>query len=136
MMTLFMLLRGDANAITNASLINDIKTKYHWAPEFHIYEEQLVLPRTTVIQMDKPDWRVRISIRPDEDMTLDTGILAPLLSKEEPLPEGFLDYNIEIAVGFRDEPERQCVDDVIFMSEFFKENYPGIVIFDNDHNRW
>ena len=136
MMTLFMLLRGDANAITNASLINDIKTKFHWASEFHIYEEQLVLPRTTVIQMDKPDWRIRISIRPDEDMTLDTGILAPLLSKEEPLPEGFLDYNIEIAVGFRDDPDTLYTDDTIMFGEFFRDTYPGIVIIDSNHNRW
>jgi hypothetical protein len=131
-----MLLRGDANEITNASLIGDIKAKFPLASEFNIYEKALVIPRTTVIEMEREDSSIRISIRPDDNMTIDLGYYAPLISKEEPLPEDFLDYNIEIAIGFWDNPEDEHSDDVIFMSEFFKAKYPGIVIFDWNRNRW
>ena len=135
-LNLYMLLHDDVDTFTNAKLINDITTKFAWASEYTIWEEALHWPRITEICLDKDDWRIRIDIRSGEDMSCDPARLAAQLSKQGPLPDNFLDYNIEIAVGFRDEPERQCVDDVIFMSEFFKENYPGIVIFDNDNHRW
>ena len=66
-------MRGDANEITNASLINDIKAKFPLASEFNIYEKALVMPRATVIEMEREDSSIRISIRPDDNLTIDLG---------------------------------------------------------------
>ena len=135
-MNLYILLHDDVDTFTNAKLIHDIKTKFAWASEYTIWEEALHWPRITEICLDKDDWRIRIDIRSGEDMSCDPARLAAKLSKQGPLPDNFLNYNIEIAVGFRDDPDTLYTDDTIMFGEFFRDTYPGIVIVDSKHNRW
>ena len=46
------------------------------------------------------------------------------------LPSNFLDFNCEIAIGFADDPEKLHTNDIIDIGEFVRENYPGVVIYD------
>lgn len=130
MFNLFALVKDDDNRITPDSLIHDLQEKFAWAHEYQIEKEDLQFPQTTVVNLNKPDWHVRISIRPDEDMTLDTGELHKILHKKTTLPDDFLTYNTEIAIGFADDPEERYTDDIINLGEFIRDNYPGVVIFD------
>ena len=46
------------------------------------------------------------------------------------LPPDFADYDTQIVLGFGDDPERLHTNDIIFLGEFVRETYPGVVIFD------
>ena len=46
------------------------------------------------------------------------------------MPENFLSYNKELAIGFGDDPDRRFTDEIINIGEFVRENYPGVVIYD------
>ena len=63
-------------------------------------------------------------------MTLDLTELQKILGQKTKLPADFLSYNKEIAIGFGDDPEKKYTNEIIFVGEFVRENYPGVVIFD------
>ncbi len=131
MFTLFALVQDDTGAITNESLMRDLNQKFHAISEYRLTTQDLHLPKTTIVVMEKSGWRVRFSIRPGEDMTLSVTRLRKALGKNaSKLPTNFLDYNCEIAIGFGDDPEQQHADDVIEIGEFVRENYSGVVIYD------
>ena len=50
------------------------------------------------------------------------------------LPEGFDDYDTELIMHFNDDDEREHTDDIIFLTEFIKEQFPGVVLY-NDADR-
>ena len=130
MFNLFALAKDDIGAINNTSLIRDLQN-FHGIQQFRVFEKPLHMPRTTIVVMEKAGWEVRIDIRPGEHMTLSLSALKKLMGKNaSKLPANFLDYNCEIAIGFGDDPDQAFTDDIIEIGEFFRENYPGLVIFD------
>lgn len=130
MFTLFALLKDEDGLITPDSLIRDLVEKFAWIGEFRIEKEELSFPQTTRVVLHKPDWQVCFDIRSREEMTLDTGRLHEILAPKAALPADFLAYDTEMAIGFGDDPDRLYTDEVIFIGEFVRENYPGVVIFD------
>ena len=131
MFTLFALVQDPTDAITNDALINDLNTKFHWVKDYQLSLKALEFPKTTVVDMSKEGWRVRFSIRPNEDMTLSVSEVKKVLGKNaKKLPANFLDYNCEIAIGFGDDPDKLYTDDIIEIGEFIRANYPGVVIYD------
>ena len=131
MFNLFALAKDDTGAINNESLIRDLKQKLRGVEAYHIYTKDLHMPKTTIVVMAREDWQVRFSIRPGEDMVLSPTELKKALGKNaSKLPANFLDYNCEIAIGFADDPEKLYTEDIIEIGEFVRENYPGVVIYD------
>ena len=131
MFHLFALAKDDAGAIHNESLIRDLKQKLHGVEPYRIHTKDLQMPKTTIVVMAREDWQVRFSIRPGEDMVLSPTELKKALGKNaSKLPANFLDYNCEIAIGFADDPEKLYTEDIIEIGEFVRENYPGVVIYD------
>ena len=130
MLTLFALVKDDADAITNDTLVRDLKHKLALAKEFEITTETLVFPRVTEVVMTKGNWSVRFEIRPESSMTLSVKELQKILGKKTQLPPDFQRYNKEIAVGFGDDPQKEHTNEIIFIGEFLRENYPRVVIFD------
>ena len=63
-------------------------------------------------------------------MTLDPTAVAEALPAGTVLPPDFADYDTQIVLGFGDDPERLHTNDIIFLGEFVREMYPGVVIFD------
>lgn len=130
MFTLFALLHDPGHTLSNDSLMHDLRHHFAFIKEYDLYTETLTFPAVTIVVLEKEGWRVRFSIRPDEDMTLDTGILYKLLHKKAALPENFRAYNTELAIGFDSDPEQRFTDDVILIGEFIRDNYEGVVIYD------
>ena len=131
MFHLFALTKDDAGAINNESLIHDLKQKLHGVEAYRIHTKDLQMPKTTIVVMAREGWQVRFSIRPGEDMVLSPTELKKALGKNaSKLPANFLDYNCEIAIGFADDPEKLYTEDIIEIGEFVRENYPGVVIYD------
>ena len=131
MFNLFALAKDDTGAINNDSLIRDLQRKLSSAVAYRIYTEDLQLPKTTIVVMAREGWQVRFAIRPGEDMVLSPTELKKALGKNvSKLPANFLDYNCEIAIGFADDPDKLYTDDIIEVGEFVRENYPGVVIYD------
>lgn len=130
MFTLFALLHDPERTLNNDSLMHDLRHKFAFIRDYTLREEKLDFPDTTIVVLEKALWRVKFSIRPDDDMTLDTTILHKLLRKKATLPENFLQYNVEIAIGFGNDPEQTFTDDIICIGEFIRDNYPGVVIYD------
>lgn len=130
MFTLFALVKDTSGAIDNDALMRDLTQKFHLASEFQIGTETLFFPRVTEVVMTKADWSVSFQIRPEDSMTLDLTELQKILGQKTKLPADFLSYNKEIAIGFGDDPEKKYTNEIIFVGEFVRENYPGVVIFD------
>lgn len=130
MFTLFALLPDASGGVTNDSLIRDVKKGLPGVEEFEISKKELVFPKVTVVLLQKLGWRVRLQIRKDEGMTLSLPELQRILGTKTQLPADFSSYNTEIAIGFGDDPEKQYTNDIIFVGEFVRENFPGVVIFD------
>ncbi|MDO5289675.1 MAG: hypothetical protein Q4F13_08595 [Pseudomonadota bacterium] len=130
MFTLFALLHDPSNSIDNESLIRDLSQKFPWIKEYTVSTETLEFPAITRVILEREGWRVRFNIREQEDMTLSLSELQKILKKKTTLPENFLSYNKELAIGFGDDPDRRFTDEVINIGEFVRENYPGVVIFD------
>ena len=133
-MTLFALVDDAKGAITNESLMRDLQ-QFHGIDEYRVFTKELELPKATIVVLEKAGWRVRVSIRPGEDMSLSVSAVKKALGKNaSKLPANFLGYNCEIAIGFGDDPDKLYTDDIIEIAEFFKDNYPGLVIYDQ-YNR-
>lgn len=130
MLTLFALVKDDADAITNDTLVRDLKHKLALAKEFAITTETLVFPRVTEVVMTKGNWSVRFEIRPESSRTLSVKELQKILGKKTQLPPDCQRYNKEIAVGFGGDPQKEHTNEIIFIGEFLRESYPGVVIFD------
>lgn len=130
MFTLFALLPDASGGVTNDSLIRDVKKGLPGVEEFEISKKELVFPKVTVVLLQKLGWRVRLQIRKDEGRTLSLPELQRILGTKTQLPADFSSYNTEIAIGFGDDPEKQYANDIIFVGEFVRENFPGVVIFD------
>ena len=131
MFNLFALAKDDVGAINNESLIRDLQRKLSSAVAYRIYTEDLHLPKTTIVVMERNGWRASFDIRPGEHMVLLPSHLKKSLGKNaSKLPANFMDYNCEIAFGFDDDPEQIHTDDIIEIGEFVRENYPGVVIYD------
>ena len=130
MFNLFALAKDDAGSITNESLMRDLQNDPGFK-QFRIFTEDLQLPRTTIVVMEKDGWRVRFFIRPGADMTLSVTEVKKVMGKNAAkLPANFLDYNTEIAIVFGDDPGKRFTNDIIEIGEFVRGNYPGVVIFD------
>lgn len=44
---------------------------------------------------------------------------------------------MEIAIGFGDDPDKLYTNDIIHIGEFIRENYAGVVIYDQyDEDVW
>lgn len=130
MFTLFALLHDPSNSVDNDSLIRDLRQKFPWIKEYTVSTETLEFPAVTLVVMEKENWKVEFEIREQEDMTLSLTELQKILKKKTTLPENFLSYNKELAIGFGDDPDRRFTDEIINIGEFVRENYPGVVIFD------
>ena len=131
MFNLFALVKDDTGAIHNESLIRDLKQKLRGVEAYHIYTKDLHMPKTTIVVMDREGWEVRFFIRPGESMVLSPVEVNKAIGKNaSKLPANFLDYNCEIAFGFDDDPDETYTNDIIEIGEFVRENYPGVVIYD------
>ncbi|MFV0476256.1 MAG: hypothetical protein ACK5ME_00275 [Parahaliea sp.] len=130
MFTLFALLTDTSSLVTNDSLIRDLKKDLPGVEEYGISKKELVFPKVTVVLLQKAGWRVRFQIRKGENMTLSLPELQRILGTKTQLPTDLLSYNTEITIGFGDDPEKKYTNDIIFIGEFVRENYPGVVIFD------
>ena len=131
MFNLFALAKDDTGAINNDTLIRDLKQKLPGVNAYNIFKEDLQLPKTTIVVMEREGWRVRFFIRPGDNMVISPAELKKDLGKNaSKLPANFMDYNCEIAFGFDDDPEQIHTDDIIEIGEFVRENYPGVVIYD------
>ena len=131
MFTLFALALDLSGTITPDALIDDLNTKFHGVKDYQLSTKALEFPKATVVDLSKEGWRVRFSIRPNDDMTLSVSEVKKAMGKNaSKLPANFLDYNCEIAIGFGDDPDKLYTDDIIEIAEFIRENYPGIVIYD------
>ena len=131
MFTLFALALDLTGTITPDALIDDLNTKFHGVKDYQLSTKALEFPKATVVDLSKEGWRVRFSIRPNDDMTLSVSEVKKAIGKNaSKLPANFLDYNCEIAIGFGDDPDKRYTDDIIEIAEFIRENYPGIVIYD------
>ena len=53
MFNLFALAKDDAGAINNDALIRDLKQKLPGADAYNIYKEDLHLPKTTIVVMER-----------------------------------------------------------------------------------
>ncbi|MDO5289677.1 MAG: hypothetical protein Q4F13_08605 [Pseudomonadota bacterium] len=84
----------------------------------------------TLVVMEKENWKIEFEIREQEDMTISLTELQKILKKKTTLPENFLSYNKELAIGFGDDPDRRFTDEIINIGEFVRESYPGVVIYD------
>ncbi len=99
--------------------------------DYQLSTKALEFPKATVVDLSKEGWRVRFSIRPNEDMTLSVSEVKKAMGKNaSKLPANFLDYNCEIAIGLGNDPEKLHTGDIIEIAEFVRENYPGVVIYD------
>ena len=131
MFTLFALALDLSGTITPDALIDDLNTKFHGVKDYQLSTKALEFPKATVVDLSKEGWRVRFSIRPNDDMTLSVSEVKKAMGKNaSKLPANFLDYNCEIAIGFGDDPDKLYTDDIIEIAEFIRENYPGVVIYD------
>ena len=131
MFNLFALAKDDTGAINNDSLIRDLKQKLPGVDAYHIFKEDLQLPKTTIVVMEREGWRVSFDIRPGEHMVISPAELKKDLGKNaSKLPASFMDCNCEIAFGFGDDPDQIYTDDIIEIGEFVRENYPSVVIYD------
>ena len=131
MFTLFALALDLSGTITPDALIDDLNTKFHGVKDYQLSTKALEFPKATVVDLSKEGWRVRFSIRPNDDMTLSVSEVKKAIGKNaSKLPANFLDYNCEIAIGFGDDPDKLYTDDIIEIAEFIRENYPGVVIYD------
>ncbi|MBP7451401.1 MAG: hypothetical protein KA914_01265 [Ottowia sp.] len=130
MFTLFALVKDTTNAIDNEALIHDLKNELPGIEQYEIAKKELVFPKVTVVQLLNRGWRVRFQIRSEDSMTLSLEALQKILGKKTQLPPDFLSYNKEIAIGFGDDPDKLYTNDIIFIGEFIRENYPGVVIYD------
>ena len=127
---LFAIVKDHAGEIDNASLMRDLKKDGRFE-KFRLFTEDLHLPKTTIVVMEKDGWRVSFDIRPGEHMTLHLPGLKKAMGKNAAkLPADFLAYRTEIAFGFADDPDQLFTDDVIEIGEFVRGNYPGVVIYD------
>ena len=127
---LFAIAKDPAGDIDNASLMRDLRKDARFQ-QFRLFTEDLHLPKTTIVVMEKDGWRVSFDIRPGEHMTLHLPGLKKAMGKNAAkLPADFLDYKTEIAFGFDDDPDQLFTDDVIEVGEFVRGNYPGVVIYD------
>jgi len=135
MFNLFALVKDDTGAISNESLIRDLKQKFHGVQAYRISTQDLVMPRTTIVVMGREGWEARFFVRPGEDMVLSPAELKKALGKNaSKLPDNFLDYNCEIAMVFGDDPDQEFTDDIIEIGEFIRDNYPSAVIIDQYNN--
>ncbi|WP_143326763.1 hypothetical protein [Vandammella animalimorsus] len=130
MFNLFALLYDPTGSVDNDSLMDDLKQRFPWIKEYRVFTETLQFPAITRVILEKDGWRVRFNIREQEDMTLSLSRLQKILKKKTALPENFLSYNKELAIGFGDDPDRRFTDEIIHIGEFVRENYPGVVIYD------
>ncbi|PAT42611.1 hypothetical protein CK621_07985 [Vandammella animalimorsus] len=130
MFNLFALLYDPSDCIDNDSLMHDLEQKLLWIGQYAVCTEQLDFPDVTLVVLEKEGWRVEFEIREQDSMTLSLGALQKILKKKTALPENFLSYNKELAIGFGDDPDRRFTDEIIQIGEFVRENYPGVVIYD------
>jgi len=131
MFNLFALVKDDTGTISNESLIRDLKQKLRGVEAYHIYTKALHMPKTTIVVMEREGWEVRFFIRPGENMVLSPVDVKKAIGKNaSKLPANFLDCNCEIAFGFDDDPDHIHTNDIIEIGEFVRENYPGVVIYD------
>ncbi|MDO4723276.1 MAG: hypothetical protein Q4A97_00770 [Comamonadaceae bacterium] len=130
MFNLFALLHDPSGRIDNDSLMRELRQKFPWIGEYVVATEQLSFPDVTLVVLEKEGWRVEFEIREQDSMTLSLSALQKILQKKAALPENFLSYNKELAIGFGDDPDRRFTDEIIHIGEFVRENYPGVVIYD------
>lgn len=130
MFTLFALVHDPAGAADNDTLIRDLQRHLVGIEAYQVAKKDLALPRMTVVDLTKDGWRVRFSLRRGESMTLGLPQLRKILDAKTALPEDFDSYDLEIAIGFGDDPDQQHTNDILQFGEFVRENYPGVVIFD------
>ncbi|WP_347484784.1 hypothetical protein ABFV80_002589 [Vandammella animalimorsus] len=130
MFNLFALLYDPSGRIDNDSLMHDLRQKFSWIGQYAVCTEQLDFPDVTLVVLEKEGWRVEFEIREQDSMTLSLGALQKILKKKAALPGNFLACNKELAIGFGDDPDRRFTDEIIQIGEFVRENYPGVVIYD------
>lgn len=130
MLTLFALLHDPAGAVSKETLIRDLKERFAWAGEYTISTQTLTFPRVTRVVLEKSGWRVTFNIRDKAGMTLSLPELQQMLGKKGALPPDFLAYDKEIAISFGDDPDKRFTNELIHIGEFVRENYPGVVLFD------
>lgn len=130
MFNLFALLNDDAHTLDNDALIRDLTALLPGIEKYEVVKQRLVFPKVEQVRLKTEDWHARLEIRQDEDMTLSLPILKKVLGKKTQLPDDFLDYNTELVLGFDDDPDKKYTNDIIFIGEFVRENYPGVVIYD------
>ena len=130
MFNLFALWRDADDRLDMAALKDDFETRFAFAGDYTITTKDLVFPRVTIVVLTQGDWEVQVWLWKGEDMTLDPTAVAEALPAGTVLPPDFADYDAQIVLGFGDDPERLHTNDIIFLGEFVRETYPGVVIFD------
>lgn len=135
MFNLFALVKDPDGAITNDTLIHDLERGFPFLAEYAVSKKDLIMPRTTIVVLAKQDWTIRLSIRDQENMSVTPAhVLKYARKRKTVFPDHFESYDTEIAIGFSADPEQEYTDDIIYMGEFIRENYPGVFIWDQ-YNR-
>lgn len=130
MFTLFALLHDADGRIDHAALLRDFQQTFPFASEYTILSETQVFPATERVVLEKAGWRVRLTIRKQGSMSLSLPALQKILRPKAALPAHFLAYDTEIAIGFGDDPEDAHTNDILHIGEFVRENFSGVLIYD------
>ena len=135
MFSLFALLKDPAT-LTPESLAVLLQERFFDISSYTVTLEDLYWPRFTNVVLTHSDgWGMWFQIRQEDGRSIDPPTLGKYLRRKKvALPEGFDDYDTELIMHFNDDDERAHTDDIIFLTEFIKEQFPGVVLY-NDADR-
>ncbi|QIK71026.1 hypothetical protein G7070_00435 [Propioniciclava coleopterorum] len=133
MFTIFALLKDATGGLTPEGLAALVKERFFDVGSYTVTLEKLHWPAFTNVVLRQADgWGMWFQIRQEDGRSIDPPTLGAFLRRTTTLPEGFDDYDTELVLHFDDDEEREHTDDIIFLTEFVNEQFPGVVLYNAD----
>lgn len=131
MFTIFALMK--APDLTPEGLAELLAERYHDIDAYTVSLTELAWPRFTNVDLVHADgWTLWFQIRHEDGRSLDPPTLGAFLRHKSMVPDGFDDYDTELVAHFGDDPDQEHTNDILFLTEFLTEQFPGVVLYNAD----